>query len=184
MAATIIRPYAPQDRDGIPALILPIQQVEFGIAITLDDQPDLMMIDHHYQTGAGGFWVAERDGEIVGTIGLKDIANRNGALRKMFVAAHARGRDHRVAVGLLETLMQHARHAGMQHVYLGTAREFRAAHRFYRKNGFREISRMALPLNFPLMAVDRKFFHSPIAGPPAAASGGGSPRFRGTPSPG
>ena len=183
MAAPLIRPYAAQDRDAIPALILPIQQIEFGIGVTVNDQPDLTAIDAYYQSGAGGFWVAELDGTIVGTIGLKDIANRNGVLCKMFVAAHARGRQLRVAVGLLETLVQHARQARMQNLYLATARQFVGAHRFYKKSGFREISRMALPLNFPLMDVDRKFFHLTVT-PPPATPGRGATRLKGTSSPG
>ena len=184
MAATLIRPYAAPDRDVIPALVLPIQRVEFGLAVTVGDQPDLLSIDSYYQAGAGGFWVAELDGEIVGTVGLKDISNRNGALCKMFVAAHARGRQHRVAVGLLETLLQHAGQARMQNLYLATAREFVGAHRFYRKSGFREISRMALPLNFPMMEMERKFFHMTIVQSATTAAGRPPPRLRGTTSPG
>ena len=43
-------------------------------------------------------------------------------------------------------------------VYLGTTAKFLAAHRFYEKNGFREIAREALPDSFPVMAVDTKFY--------------------------
>jgi hypothetical protein len=72
-------------------VILPIQQEEFAISITAEDQPDLLAITDFYQTGTGGFWVAKAAGRVVGTIGLKDIGNREAALRKMFVATDYRG---------------------------------------------------------------------------------------------
>ncbi|HVN38503.1 MAG TPA: GNAT family N-acetyltransferase, partial [Myxococcota bacterium] len=37
--------------------------------------------------------------------------------------------------------------------------KFLAAHRFYAKNGFREIAKSDLPPSFPVMAVDDRFFH-------------------------
>ena len=46
----------------------------------------------------------------------------------------------------------------MNEVYLGTTASFLAAHRFYAKNGFREISSSALPPGFPVMLVDTKFY--------------------------
>jgi N-acetylglutamate synthase-like GNAT family acetyltransferase len=46
----------------------------------------------------------------------------------------------------------------VREVYLGTTSKFLAAHRFYEKNGFREIEKKSLPGNFPLMAVDTKFY--------------------------
>lgn len=36
--------------------------------------------------------------------------------------------------------------------------EVLAAHRFYEKNGFRELARSELPERFPVMAVDSKFY--------------------------
>ena len=84
-----IRPFDIADIDGVFSVILPIQRDEFGIAITADDQPDLAVIPDFYQARKGQFWVAELDGTIVGTLGLKDIGNNQTALRKMFVAAHA-----------------------------------------------------------------------------------------------
>jgi hypothetical protein len=71
-------------------VILPIQQEEFAISITAEDQPDLLAITDFYQTGTGGFWVAKAAGRVVGTIGLKDIGNREAALRTMFVATDCR----------------------------------------------------------------------------------------------
>lgn len=157
MTAPLIRPFRPADMAGVAAVIVPIQQAEFGIPITYEEQPDLRTIPDFYQTGAGGFWVAEAgSGLIVGTIALKDIGGGVAALRKMFVAADHRGDG--TARRLLETLVAHARAAGLEAIVLGTTAKFLAAHRFYEKNGFAEIGEADLPAGFPRMAVDTKFY--------------------------
>jgi N-acetylglutamate synthase-like GNAT family acetyltransferase len=158
MAEIEIRPFAEGDADDVLSVILPIQREEFGIDITADAQPDLRVIPDFYQSGKGQFWVAVKDGAIVGTLGLKDIGQNQAALRKMFVAAEVRGREHGVAALLLERMFAHARDAGLTDIFLGTTDKFVAAHRFYEKNGFTEIAKSALPRAFPLMAVDNKFY--------------------------
>jgi N-acetylglutamate synthase-like GNAT family acetyltransferase len=115
-----IRPYEPGDEDQIIALIVAIQREEFGIPITAADQPDLLAIREFYQSGDGGFWVAEQEGVIIGTIALKDFGNQQGALRKMFVAKARRGREHGIAAKLLAELITHARRKGATDIYLGT----------------------------------------------------------------
>jgi N-acetylglutamate synthase-like GNAT family acetyltransferase len=158
MAGIVIRPFVPGDEQGVSDVILPIQQEEFGIAITAADQPDLSDIPCFYQSGKGQFWVAVTDGRIVGTISLKEIGNDVAALRKMFVAADMRGREFGVAAGLLTTLIDHAEKKGLSTVLLGTTESFLAAHRFYERNGFSEIAATDLPASFPRMAVDTKFY--------------------------
>ena len=158
MASPVIRPFQPTDVSGVFELILPIQQQEFGIAIEREDQPDLSDIPSFYQKGAGGFWVAEDMGRIVGTIALKELGSRRAALRKMFVASPYRGSAHGLGAKLLDTLAQHARRQGVGDIYLGTTEAFLAAHRFYEKNGFKEVARSTLQTDFPVMEVDRKFY--------------------------
>ena len=160
----VIAAYAPGDEEAIAALILPIQQTEFGVAITLSDQLDLADIPAFYQTGRGGFWVAKAGARVVGTIALKDIGNADAALRKMFVAADYRGAAFSVGARLLETLVSEARCSGVDRIFLGTTDAFKAAHRFYEKNGFTEIARDGLPSAFPVMAVDSKFYVRRLAG--------------------
>ncbi len=80
-----IMPYSDEHREGIHDLILPIQQEEFDIPITYEDQPDLQDIFGFYRHGKGEFWVAVFGPEIVGSIALVDIGNDQAALRKMFV---------------------------------------------------------------------------------------------------
>lgn len=153
-----ILPFEHRHGPGVAGLILPIQQAEFAIPVTLADQPDLLDIAGFYQRGHGQFWVALDEESVVGTIALLDIGNGEGALRKMFVAAGHRGAAHGIAQRLLDTLLAHARADGLRRLYLGTTASFLAAHRFYEKQGFEAISASALPPAFPIMQVDTRFY--------------------------
>ena len=156
--SVLIERFSAADQRGVIDVILPIQNQEFGIPISEQQQPDLHDIPQFYQRGTGDFWIARCDGKVVGTLGLKDIGNAQAALRKMFVSAPYRGRDYGVAALLLKALLQHAQAEKVKDVFLGTTDKFLAAHRFYEKNGFQEIQVSALPEAFPLMAVDSKFY--------------------------
>lgn len=153
-----VRPYSREHAAGVVSVILPIQQLEFGIPITLEAQPDLTDIPGFYQIKAGNFWVATAGPNVVGTIGLLDIGNRQAALRKMFVAASHRGSEHGVAKRLLDELLAWSSGKGFAEIFLGTTDKFLAAHRFYEKNGFTEVTKPSLPETFPVMAVDSKFY--------------------------
>jgi N-acetylglutamate synthase-like GNAT family acetyltransferase len=162
-----IVPYAERHREGVIALILPIQQAEFDIPVTLEAQPDLLDVPAFYRKGSGNFWVALSGAElVVGTIGLLDIGNGEGALRKMFVAAPLRGAAQGVAQRLLIMLLHWCGTHDIRSVYLGTTDKFRAAHRFYEKNGFAVIPKRKLPPAFPVMSVDTKFYCLALNGPP------------------
>jgi catechol 2,3-dioxygenase-like lactoylglutathione lyase family enzyme/N-acetylglutamate synthase-like GNAT family acetyltransferase len=150
--------FEPRFAAGVVSVILPIQQEEFSIPIALDGQPDIQDIGTFYQRGNGNFWVALADNEVVGTLGLLDIGHGQAALRKMFVKAEYRGARHSVAHRLLQALVDWCGQRSIREVLLGTTARFLAAHRFYEKNGFREISRAELPPSFPVMTVDSKFY--------------------------
>lgn len=156
-----VGPFTADMTAGVIDLILPIQQHEFGVNISLADQPDLSDIPGFYQRGAGGFWVAidDEDGDkIIGTIALIDIGSGSAALRKMFLKADYRGGGRGIAARLLATLIDHARSKGLSDINLGTTPMMAGAHRFYEKNGFQEITADELPEAFPLMAVDKRFY--------------------------
>lgn len=155
-------------RDAVAGLILPIQQVEFNVPITLADQPDLGDLEAAYFRPGGGFWGAFVDGELAGTIGLL-VPNRGaaplGVIRKMFVQSAFRGKQWGVAQQLLETLVAYSRDIGLEDLYLGTINHMKAAHRFYERNGFVRVEKTALPAIFPLMPVDDVFYHLEIQMP-------------------
>jgi N-acetylglutamate synthase-like GNAT family acetyltransferase len=159
-----IVPFSNEHQAGVIDVILPIQQSEFGISITLKDQPDLRDIPGFYQSGSGNFWVALSGARVVGTISLLDIGGAQGALRKMFVRSEYRGPNHQVARRLLETLIGWCQEKKIREIFLGTTVQFVAAHRFYEKWGFDEIPKADLPAAFPLMSVDSKFYRIIPAG--------------------
>ncbi|WP_128547067.1 GNAT family N-acetyltransferase [Larkinella soli] len=144
-------------------LILPIQQNEFNVPVTLESQPDLLDIETHYLRPGGGFWGAFHGDELVGTIALIDTGHHAGAIRKMFVARDYRGRTTGLARRLLETLIAYGAARGMTDLYLGTVAQLQAARRFYERNGFIPIDRDALPPYFPKMQVDTHFYHLNLA---------------------
>ncbi len=160
----MIKAFTPGYGPAVAEVILPIQRDEFGLDITLAQQPDLLDIQGFYQVGAGGFWLAFDGEAVVGTIGLRDIGNRQLALRKMFVKATHRGQPRSVAADLLNHVVKTARERQVTDIYLGTTERFLAAHRFYEKHGFRHIAEHALPPAFPRMAVDNRFYHLRLVG--------------------
>lgn len=59
-------------------LILTIQQKEFNIPVTIQDQPDLIKIESFYQASGGNFWGAFIDGELVGSIAIVKFDEKQG----------------------------------------------------------------------------------------------------------
>lgn len=154
----LVKEYSYEHQVQVIDLILHIQQQEYNIPITKDDQPDLFTIEEYYQQGNGNFWVALYDENVVGTISLLDIGNNQVALRKMFVNKKYRGETYQTASLLLNTAIKWAKERPIKAIYLGTTPQFLAAHRFYEKNGFISIDLNDLPKNFPLLQVDKKFY--------------------------
>lgn len=153
-----IQPFDGRFTREIGEMIVGIQAGEFGIPITIADQPDLGDIAGFYQVGRGSFWIALSGETVIGTISLRDIGEGHAALRKMFVAPDHRGSKHGVAAALMATLLAHARTTGISTIWLGTTDRYLAAHRFYEKNGFARVSPDQLPASFPRMAVDNVFY--------------------------
>ncbi|MEK5185005.1 GNAT family N-acetyltransferase [Solibacillus sp. FSL W7-1324] len=154
----IVKQYSNEYQAQVVDLILHIQQQEYNIPITKNDQPDLFKVKEFYQTGNGNFWVAIYNDKVVGTISLLDIGNNQVALRKMFVDKNYRGATFKTASLLLNTAIEWAKEHSVKVIYLGTTPQFLAAHRFYEKNGFTRIDPTELPESFPVLQVDKLFY--------------------------
>ena len=155
-------PFRAEFEPQVIDLIVGIQRGEFGMQISAEQQPDLRRIPSFYQVGGGNFWVALEAAGVVGTISLLDIGSSQGALRKMFVHPKFRGAEHGTARRLLDVLVDWSARRAVRDIFLGTTPHFLAAHRFYEKNGFQQIAESALPAAFPIMAVDKRFYHRSV----------------------
>jgi len=140
-------------------LILNIQQKEFNVPVTLEDQPDLLDIHNFYFKPGGTFLGAFIDGKLVGTIALVRFNPEAAAIRKMFVKKEFRGKEFGISQQLLNQLIEFSKENGIKNLYLGTVTILQAALRFYEKNNFVTIEKEALPTDFPLMRPDNVFCH-------------------------
>ena len=84
------------------------------------------------------FWLAEKKGELIGVLGLLK-KGKSGLLRSLAVASTERNKG--IAQALLEKALLHARQVGLEEVYLITG----TAKNYFLRNGFKLISREALP---------------------------------------
>jgi len=154
-----IAPIFNDDCAAVIDLILPIQQIEFNVPITIEGQPDLLDIESNYHQKGGNFWGAKIDGELAGTIALMNTGHNACALRKMFVKKEFRGKEYGIAQKLLDVLVAYCAEQHITDIYLGTVDMLKAAHRFYEKNDFLRIEVADLPSYFPRMMADNRFYH-------------------------
>jgi GNAT superfamily N-acetyltransferase len=155
----VIKPIHNEYCNPIIDLILPIQQIEFNVPVTLEGQPDLLDIETNYHQDGGCFWGAFQGDELIGTIALINMGHHAGAIRKMFVKKEYRGKELAIAQQLLETLLQFANDKQIIDIYLGTVEQLKAAHRFYERNGFILTAIEDFPAYFPRMMADTMFYH-------------------------
>lgn len=156
----LIREFIEKDTSDVNALIRGIQQTEQGLAL---DQPELRAIPEFYQIN-GNFWVALDESVIVGTVALLLLGNRIAKLGKMFVAPSHRGPGKGVAKALLATASEWAGQQGVTAVCLETSVEPCAAHSFYLKNGFLEVSPTDLPPEFKVCPYPSRYFIRKLGG--------------------
>ena len=143
--------YENKYKGDIIRMILKIERDEYHLPTTEEDMPDLDNIDSYYKKDGGNFWVAVDGGEVVGTVAMKNIGNGYGMMRKMFVSKEYRGKQTGVSQGLLDQLLLWAKQKKIINIYLGTITQFKAAHRFYERNGFNKIEKEKLPESFPVI---------------------------------
>ncbi len=137
-------------KDEVINLILDIQNNEAGINLSLDEQPDLKNILAHYNSNGGNFWLTVDDeNHVIGTIALMRLNADWGVLKKFFVKSDYR--SQKIGLMLYQTLIEFARMNKFKYIILDTPSVAVKSHQFYKKAGFRQISKedLQIPYLFP-----------------------------------
>lgn len=130
------------DRADVPVVVEHVTAVlaEFGLAFGVGSETDeaVRALPSSYVDHGGAFWVAhDHDGDrsaLLGTCGVFPVAPRTYELRKMYLAAAARGRG--VGTRLLEEAVAWAKARGGERMVLDTTEAMTAAIAFYERHGF------------------------------------------------
>ncbi len=91
----------------------------------------------HYNPKRERCWIAEKDGEIVGSVFLVEESKTIAKLRLLMVEASARGLG--IGARLIDECSKFARKAGYRKITLWTQSELLAARHLYQKAGYRLI---------------------------------------------
>jgi putative acetyltransferase len=130
------RPTVPEDVPGILALIGEVYS-EYGCVLDAErEERHLLEPGPYFRAHNGEFWVVEESGRIRATVAVM-LDEDAGELKSLYV--HSSLRRQGWGRRLTEMAIAYARAGGMRKMILWSDTRFLAAHRLYRKMGFREI---------------------------------------------
>lgn len=128
----MIRAYRQDDYEAVVALVTNVL-AEYGFSAHIGGvQADLAAIAEGY--ARGGFWVAEHEGAIAGTVAIRPKKDKTCELKRLYVSKAVRG--HGIGRALYDHAEAFARSAGYDRIWLDSSRKFVEARRLYEKNGF------------------------------------------------
>ena len=99
---------------------------------------ELNSLSSLYGPPRGALFLAERHGEPVGVVGLRELGAGVAEMKRMYVLEQHRGAG--IGQALTRAVLTHAQELGYRAVRLDSIRELESALRLYRDFGFREIA--------------------------------------------
>ena len=133
-SALKIRPWKHSDSPQIVALITTILKQEFPQDQAAYPAEDLKDLAKTYGGTKDLFLVAEEEGRVVGTCGVKADGDQTAILRRLFVSSAHRGQG--VGKGLLQEALSYCRKKGFQEVVIRTTAAMEQATHLCRCAGF------------------------------------------------
>ena len=129
-----IRSVQPGDEEHVRGLITAIMADEFPGQSPAYNYQDLDRLSSHYGGSRETFLVAEKDGEIVGTAGIKEESPEVALLRRVFVKSGHRRKGY--GAGLIEAALSFCRRQGYSRVVFRGTDRMHTALGLCLKNGF------------------------------------------------
>lgn len=155
----MIQVYSDKYKQGVIDLILYVQNVEYGINLQIEEQPDILDINNSYINSGGCFWVATNElNKVIGCIGLQIKEDNVAVLKKFFVYKEYRGKEYNLGLSLYKHLLNFAKEKGISKIILDTPSVAKRSHSFYKKVGFIQISKQDLPIKYDYPDRDSLLF--------------------------
>ena len=134
MSTIRIRRYASGDERAVRGLIQKILDEEFPEESQAYSSDDLNDIEDAYGKLGEAFFVAEKNGEIIGTVGVKRDDERTALLRRLFVKPDAR--KQRLGERLVKQAVEFAHDVGYDELIFKTTSTMKQAVKLGKKKGF------------------------------------------------
>lgn len=131
-----LRPFTPHDARDVKDLILSILSTEYPVDRSAYADSDLDHIGTVYGGKRETFFVAEEDGKVVGSVGIKEDSRDDALLRRLFVDPAYRKRG--LGSALARTAIEFCRAQRYKRVIFRCTDRMRDAMQLCMKNGFRE----------------------------------------------
>jgi len=136
-----IREIKPKDNAKIAKAIREVL-IEFGVPKVGTAYADIILdtLFEAYTDEKSVYFVIEKDGEIFGGAGVKQLDNYSGnvcELQKMYFLPGARGIG--LGIKMMETCLEKAKEFGFEQCYLETLPYMKDARKLYRKVGFKDL---------------------------------------------
>jgi len=131
-----LRRFKSEDSQGVKNLILTILTKEYPFDRSAYSDSDLDKIAETYSGPKDSFLVVEENGEIVGTVGVKEDSAEDALLRRLFV--DPKHRKHGYGSGLLEAAVKFAKDKGYKRIFFRCTDRMSAAMKLCISKGFKE----------------------------------------------
>jgi GNAT superfamily N-acetyltransferase len=136
----VLRRFAEKDSAGVRDLILSILSKEYPFDRSAYSDSDLNRISDTYGGPADTFFVAEDDGRIVGTVGVKKETDEDALMRRLFVDVKSRRRGY--GSMLADKAIEFCRSKGYRRMIFRCTGRMQDAMKLCLKKGFRETERL------------------------------------------